>query len=79
MNVEEALNELLGADRSEDLQSDLIRAVREAWRRRHTTIPAGGVVISRLHELGMTYREIAEAVGIPLSTVYGWSVPHTSN
>lgn len=76
MDVEGALNELLGDSRTGDLKSDLIRAVRESWRRRHVNSEAGGTAIQGLHELvGMSYREISREVDIPLTTLHRWTAP----
>lgn len=80
MNVEDALTELLGVERTGDMRHDLIRAARESMRRRKVNSLAGGAVIAALHfDEGMSFREIEQATGIPVATAHGWATPPRSS
>jgi hypothetical protein len=79
VNVEDALNELLGEDRTDDLKRDLIRAARESMRRRKVNSLAGGAVIAALHhDEGLSFRDIEQLTGIPVATAHGWAAPPRS-
>lgn len=74
-DVEAALTSLLGAARTGDEQADLIAAAKEAMRRRERNTVDGGAVIAALIEMGMSYREIERATGIPHVTAHRWATP----
>lgn len=75
MSAEEALDHLLGSQRSEDRRADLIKAAKEAMRRREQNTLDGGAVIAALVNEGMTYREIERTTGIPVATAHRWATP----
>ena len=72
-DAEAALASLLGGNRSGDTQADLIAAAQEAMRRRERNTIDGGIVIAALVELGMSYRDIERATGIPHVTAHRWA------
>ncbi|HEV7831559.1 MAG TPA: hypothetical protein VGP04_22520 [Pseudonocardiaceae bacterium] len=75
MSTEEALVNLLGDRRTADQRADLIAAAREAMRRRESNTTDGGAVIAALVELGLSYRDIERATGIPHVTAHRWATP----
>jgi transposase-like protein len=75
MNLEDALSELLPQGRTGEPRADLVSAAGEAWRRRQVNTEAGATVIAALSEQGFTYRQIAEATGIPAATAHRWARP----
>jgi hypothetical protein len=66
---------LLGDQRTADQRADLIAAAREAMRRRESNTTDGGAVIAALVELGLSYRDIERATGIPHVTAHRWATP----
>jgi hypothetical protein len=74
-DVEEALASLLGERRTGDKRADLIAAAKEAMRRRERNTVDGGAVIAALVALGLSYREIERATGIPHVTAHRWATP----
>ena len=58
-----------------DRRADLIRAAQEAMRRRERNTIDGGAVIAALVEMGMSYRDIERATGIPHVTAHRWAAP----
>jgi thymidine phosphorylase len=75
VTAEEALNSLLGANRTDDLRADLIAAAKEAMRRREQNTRDGGAVIAALIESGLSYRDIERLTGIPHVTAHRWAAP----
>jgi uncharacterized protein YerC len=75
VSVEQALASLLGSQRSNDRRADLIKAAKEAMRRREQNTYDGGAVIAAMLEDGMSYREIERATGIPVATAHRWATP----
>jgi hypothetical protein len=75
VDVAQALEHLLGANRSGDERTDLIRALHEAMRRREQNSRDGGAVIAALVQSGLSYRQIEELTGIPRSTLQRWATP----
>lgn len=75
MTVEEALEALLGSERTGDQRADLIAAAKEAMERRIRNTEHGGAVIAALHEAGMSWREIEIATGIARTTAQRWAEP----
>ncbi len=75
MEISEALDALLGPERTGDSRADLIAAAREAMDRRIQNSERGGVVIAALRESGMSWREIETATGIPRTTAQRWADP----
>lgn len=74
MDLPEALAELLG-EGATDGRDALVAAATEAWRRRHVNTMAGAAVISALHDLGLSYRQITDLTGIPTATAQRWARP----
>ncbi len=72
MNVEEALQRLLGRAATGDSEADLWAALEEAWRRRRENIENGGAVIAALRDAGVSEREISRRTGIPRTTLQRW-------
>lgn len=75
MELEQALANLLPGGRSGDEKADMLAALRESWQRRRRNSENGGAVIAALVDPqigGMTYRQLAEEVGIPLGTLHRW-------
>lgn len=75
MTVDEALDALLGPERTGDQRADLIAAAKEAMERRIRNTEHGGAVIAALHEAGMSWREIEQATGIARTTAQRWAEP----
>lgn len=75
MTVDEALDALLGDQRSGDATADLIEASREAMRRRERNSEHGGAVIAALREAGLSWRDIEQRTGIPKATAQRWADP----
>ena len=73
-DVEAALASL-GIESTGDRRADLIRAAQEAMRRRERNTIDGGAVIAALVEMGMSYRDIERATGIPHVTAHRWAAP----
>jgi hypothetical protein len=73
-DVEAALTSL-GVESTGDRRADLIRAAQEAMRRRERNTIDGGAVIAALVEMGMSYRDIERATGIPHVTAHRWAAP----
>lgn len=65
----------LGVARTSDQRADLIAGAREALRRRERNTSDGGAVIAAMIELGMSYRDIEAATGIPYVTAHRWATP----
>ncbi|MGH3710524.1 MAG: hypothetical protein ACRDRU_14585 [Pseudonocardiaceae bacterium] len=65
----------LGVQRSPDQRADLIAGAREALRRRERNTRDGGAVIAAMVALGMSYRDIEAATGIPHVTAHRWATP----
>jgi uncharacterized protein YerC len=74
VTLDEALNSLLGAARTGDMRADLIAAAREAMDRRERNSVDGGAVIAAMLAMGMSYRDIEAATGIPKGTAHRWAV-----
>lgn len=79
MNVEDALNELLPQGRTDQRHDDLVAAAVETWRRRRVNTEAGAAVIAALIDSGLSYRQIAELTGIPVTTAHRWAVQPGQN
>jgi hypothetical protein len=77
MTVEEALDSLLGSNRTGDLTADLVAGAREAMDRRERNSLHGGAVIAALVDAGLSYRDIERATGIPRATAQRWATPPT--
>ena len=75
MSVDEALDALLGSQRTGDRSADLIAAAKEAMDRRERNTLHGGAVIAALRDAGMSWREIEAATGIARSTAQRWAEP----
>lgn len=75
MTLDEALTSLLGTARTGDLRADLIAAAREAMDRRERNSLDGGAVIAGMLAMGMSYRDIETATGIPRATAQRWAAP----
>ena len=76
VTVREALDALLGRNRTGDYKDDLIAAAREAMERRKRNSEHGGAILGALRDnVGLTWREIADVTGIPASTAYRWAEP----
>jgi uncharacterized protein YerC len=75
MELDEALAELLGDQRTGDMHADLITAGKETLRRREINSACGGEVIAAMLRAGMTYRDIERETKIPRSTAQNWAVP----
>ncbi len=75
MTVAEALDALLGSDRTGDMRADLIAGAREAMARRERNTEHGGTVIAALRETGASWRDIEQATGIPRTTAQRWAEP----
>jgi hypothetical protein len=77
VNVDEALDALLGARRTGNLRDDLFTGLAEAISRRDMNslnLVHGGLVIEAIRsELGMSYREIEDAFELPKSTAHMWA------
>jgi hypothetical protein len=73
-DIEAALASL-GIEPTDDRRTDLIRAAQEAMRRRERNTIDGGAVIAALVEMGMSYRDIERATGIPHVTAHRWAAP----
>ena len=71
-DVEAALVSL-DIESTSDRRADLIRAAQEAMRRRERNTIDGGAVIAALVEMGMSYRNIERATGIPHVTAHRWA------
>jgi hypothetical protein len=75
VTVDEALDALLGPQRTGDLRADLIAGAKEAMERRKRNTEHGGAVIAALREAGMSWRDIEAATGIPRTTAQRWAEP----
>lgn len=75
MTADEALDALLGNQRTGDTTADLLAGLKEAMRRRERNTEHGGAVIAALIEQGMSYRDTEQATGIPHTTAQRWAVP----
>ncbi len=75
MTVAEALDALLGSDRTGDMRADLIAGAREAMDRRERNSEHGGAVIAALRATGMSWRDVEVATGIPRTTAQRWAEP----
>lgn len=72
----EALDRLVPRDQQTgDLVADLTAAAKEAWRRREQNTVDGGHVIAALYRDTESWRTLAWATGIPVSTARRWSLP----
>jgi hypothetical protein len=65
VTVAEALDALLGSDRTGDMRADLVAGAREAMDRRERNTEHGGAVIAALRATGMSWRDVEVATGIP--------------
>lgn len=71
----EALDRLLAPEqRTGDLRADLIAAAKEALRRREQNTVDGGHVIAALYRDTQSWRTLAWATGIKVSTARRWSL-----
>lgn len=75
MTADEALNALLGQERTGDLRADLIEAAKEAMQRRQRNSEHGGAAIAEMRAQGMSWREIETATGIARTTAQRWAEP----
>jgi uncharacterized protein YerC len=75
VDLDEALESLLGPRRTGDREQDLLAAVKEAMERRERNTAHGGAVIAALVESGYTYREIEAATGLARATAHRWAAP----
>ncbi|MGH3927069.1 MAG: hypothetical protein ACRDTT_30080 [Pseudonocardiaceae bacterium] len=75
MTIDEALDALLGPQRTEDMHADLIAGAKEAMDRRERNTAHGGAVIAAMREAGMSWRDIEAATGIPRTTAQRWAEP----
>lgn len=72
----EALDRLVPHERQTgDLRADLIAAAREAKRRREQNTVDGGHVIAALYRDTRSWRTLAWATEIPVSTARRWGAP----
>ncbi|MDQ3151429.1 MAG: hypothetical protein M3R63_06840 [Actinomycetota bacterium] len=71
MTVAEALDVLLGSDRT----GDLVAGARETMDRRERNTEHGGAVIAALRETGMSWRDVEVATRIPRTTAQRWAEP----
>jgi hypothetical protein len=75
VTVDEALDALLGPQRTGDLRADLIAGAKEAMDRRERNTMHGGAVIAALRDAGMSWRDIETTTGIPRTTAQRWAEP----
>lgn len=75
VSVDDALNSLLGTERTGNLEVDLIAAAMETMRRRERNSIDGGLVLGELINLGLSYRDIERLTGIPRATAQRWATP----
>ena len=75
MTADRALQALLGDHRSGDLVNDLIKAAKEAQRRREQNTVDGGDIIAELRVAGLEWRDIERVTGIPKATAQRWATP----
>lgn len=75
IDLDEALDSLLGRTRTGDPHVDALEAMRAAMDRRRQNSEAGGLVVAYLRSEGMTYRAIEEETGIPIGTAHRWANP----
>jgi hypothetical protein len=71
----EALEALLGDQRTGDLRIDLIEGLKEAMRRRARNAEHGGVVIAALVDMGLSYRDIEHVTELPRTAAQRWAIP----
>ena len=75
MDADEALEALLGDQRTGDLRIDLIEGLKEAMRRRERNAEHRGAVIAALVDMGLSYRDIEHVTGLPRTTAQRWAMP----
>ncbi|MGH4007842.1 MAG: hypothetical protein ACRDTH_06725 [Pseudonocardiaceae bacterium] len=75
MNLDAALNALLSGQRTGEQRADLVAAAREAMARRVRNSEHGGAVLAALRDLGLSWRDIEAATGIPRTTAQRWAEP----
>jgi hypothetical protein len=75
VDVEEALDVLLGDQRTGDMRTDLIEGLREAMRRPDPNAEHGGAVIAALVDMGWSYRDIEHVTGLSRTTAQRWAIP----
>jgi hypothetical protein len=73
--LDEALDALLGPNRTGDLDQDLDAAGQEAWERRIRNTEYGAAVIDAMRDRGRSYRDIEERTSIPKSNAQRWATP----
>ena len=74
--LEEALSSLLAPDeRSGDVYSDVVAAVKRALERRETNSRDGGRAIEALRDQGLSWRRIEALTGVPKDTAQRWAEP----
>lgn len=73
--LDDALDSLIGSNRTGDRVADLVTAAREAMDRRERNSVHGGLVIAALVEAGLSYRDIERATQIPRATAQRWAAP----
>jgi hypothetical protein len=75
VDADEALEALLGGQRTGDMRTDLIEGLKEAMRGRERNAERGGVVLAALVDMGLSYRDIEHVTGLPQTTAQRWAIP----
>lgn len=74
--LEEALSSLLAeGERTGDVYSDIVTAVKRALERRKTNSRDGGRAIEALRDRGLSWRQIEAATGVDKDTARRWAEP----
>jgi hypothetical protein len=75
VDADEALEALLGDQRTGDMHTDLVERLKEAMRQREGNAEHGGAVIAALVDMGLSYRDIEHVTGLPQTTAQRWAMP----
>ncbi len=74
--LEEALSSLLAErERTGDVYSDAVAAVKRAYERRVTNSRDGGRAIEALRDQGLSWRRIEAVTGVDKDTARRWAEP----